>query len=669
MILLTRQIWISLFLILTIPLLSQDKQAEKILNTADSLLESGNYTKAEEKFREYLSLPAGVKEDDINIEASCNENVGLCLYKQERFSDAIESFQATLDLYKEIGDLESVANTLNNIGLNYKMIGNYDKAIEYYEQTVSIDEELGKGNEIAKTLNNIGMVYRTWGKYDKAIEYFERSLSLRNNLGDKPGVSKSLNNMGLVYTDWKKYDQAILNFRESLKIENNLGNEFEAAIRYNNLGRVYFYTNQYDTALSYFEKNLALQVSNNDQGQIAVGYNNIGKVYLAEKNYAKALQYLSSALEIYTTLGKEGERSTFLANMSEIYKAMGNYDKAVQWLDSSTAIAERLSMRNQLLQNFLSYSSIFENLKNYRKSLDYYKKYNEEKDSVFSKEVLKQLSDFQIRYETEKKENEIKLLKQKEITQALELRKQTIIRNLMIAVSLLIWALAVVIYFSLQRKKKDNLIITEAREQSEKLLLNILPESIAHDLKERGKTDPKVFSDVTACFVDIVNFTQKSTMLEPSVLIDELNTIFTAFDNIIQKHACERIKTIGDSYMAVSGLPVPDPRHAIRIVDCCIDMIKYLQKRNTDSQLSWEIRIGINSGEVIAGVVGIKKYIYDVFGDTINTASRMESHSAPMRINVSASTYELVKDTFRTEFRGEIEVRGKGKLPMYYITE
>ena len=667
MIRLPRLILFIYCLILSDALFSQEKASDATLTIADSLLDAGQYEKAVAKFREYLDSPGNMSDGQKEFTASCSEKIGICYYKLDNYSEAIDWFQKALDLQREKGDLESVASTLNNIGLNYKMRGNYDKAIDYYEQTIRIDEELGKGSEIAKTLNNIGMVYRVWGKYDKAIEYFERSLGLRSSLKDQPGVSKSLNNIGLVYTEWKKYDQAIRNFRESLKIEESLKDEDEVAIRLNNLGRVYFYKNQYDTALLYFEKNLAFHNRNRDMGQIALAYNNIGKVYLAQKKHEDAASYLTSAVAIYNKLGKEGEKATALANLSDINRAMGHSGKALQLIDSSTQIADRLNLRNQLQQNYLYYSEIYSDLKNYEKSLEYYKKYSEVKDSVFSDDILSKLSDFQIKYETEKKENEIQLLRKNEQIQGLALKKETIFRNFMLAVSGLLLALAGMIFYSLQLKKKDNKIIAAAMEKSDHLLLNILPVGIANDLKEKGKTEPRLFNHVTACFVDIVNFTQKSTTLAPAILIEELNQIFTAFDNIIEKHACERIKTIGDSYLAVSGLPEPDPMHAFKIVSCCIDMVRFIRKRNTESACTWEIRAGVHSGEVIAGVVGVKKYIYDVFGDTINTASRMESHSEPMKINISESTYNLVRESFETEPRGELEVRGKGKLQMYFV--
>jgi len=230
-----------------------------------------------------------------------------------------------------------------------------------------------------------------------------------------------------------------------------------------------------------------------------------------------------------------------------------------------------------------------------------------------------------------------------------------------------LFVMVILVFYVLQSKKKDNKIIAGARQKSEQLLLNILPAGIANDLKEQGKTEPKVYNEVTACFIDIVNFTQKSTRIAPVELINELNQIFTAYDNIIEKYGCERIKTIGDSYMAVAGLPDYNPRHAVKIVRCCLEMIRFIQERNTVSKYQWEIRAGVHSGEVIAGVVGVKKYIYDVFGDTINTASRMESNSEPMKVNISESTYALVKSDFKTEYRGELEVKGKGKLKMYFV--
>lgn len=209
--------------------------------------------------------------------------------------------------------------------------------------------------------------------------------------------------------------------------------------------------------------------------------------------------------------------------------------------------------------------------------------------------------------------------------------------------------------------------IKAEKKKTDILLHNILPAKVAEDLKAFGKTEPQTFKNVTIFFSDFSSFTRMSSVLQPKYLIGELSKIFTRFDEIMEKHGCERIKTIGDAYLAVCGMPVSNPNHARHIIDAAREILDYLRMRNRESDLEWLIRIGIHSGPVVGGIVGIKKYIYDVFGDSINTASRMESHSEPMRINVSGETYRLVKDDFQFVSRTPTLVKGKGEMEMYFV--
>jgi class 3 adenylate cyclase len=210
-------------------------------------------------------------------------------------------------------------------------------------------------------------------------------------------------------------------------------------------------------------------------------------------------------------------------------------------------------------------------------------------------------------------------------------------------------------------------IIRLEKEKSDKLLLNILPQKVADDLKNNGTSDPEMFEDVTVFFSDIVGFTSLSEQLRPKVLIDELNILFTEFDTIIEKNNCERIKTIGDAYLAVCGMPVQNENHAINIVNSALEILNFVERKNSEDEIEWKIRIGIHTGDVVGGVVGVKKYIYDVFGDAINTASRMESNSAAMRINVSESTYKHIRGKYKIGRRKPVEVKGKGVLNMFYV--
>ncbi|MEA3495701.1 MAG: adenylate/guanylate cyclase domain-containing protein [Bacteroidota bacterium] len=209
--------------------------------------------------------------------------------------------------------------------------------------------------------------------------------------------------------------------------------------------------------------------------------------------------------------------------------------------------------------------------------------------------------------------------------------------------------------------------IEREKETSEELLLNILPIKVVEELKKTGKTEPESFDNVTILFSDIINFTEKSSALEPKVIIDELNELFTAFDDIMASQHCERLKTIGDAYLAVCGMPTHNEMHAENILKAGVKMLEYLRKRNRTAEIKWQIRIGIHSGKAVGGIVGVRKYIYDVFGDSINTASRMESHSEPMKINVSEATYNILKDKYRFIKREDKDVKGLGKIRMYFL--
>jgi len=218
-----------------------------------------------------------------------------------------------------------------------------------------------------------------------------------------------------------------------------------------------------------------------------------------------------------------------------------------------------------------------------------------------------------------------------------------------------------------ERKQAEEALRAET-EKSERLLLNILPSAIANRLKQDQGYIADSFPEVTVLFADIVGFTELSTRLSPTELVAILNEIFSEFDRLAEKHGLEKIKTIGDAYMVVGGLPTPSPNHAEAIAEMALDMQTEIAQFNTSTSQSFSIRIGINSGPVVAGVIGIKKFIYDLWGDTVNTASRMESHGIPGRIQVTASTYNLLREKFLFEERGAISIKGKGEMITYLLT-
>jgi class 3 adenylate cyclase/HAMP domain-containing protein len=217
----------------------------------------------------------------------------------------------------------------------------------------------------------------------------------------------------------------------------------------------------------------------------------------------------------------------------------------------------------------------------------------------------------------------------------------------------------------LRVEKRTNQLRQE-KERSERLLLNVLPASIATRLKETNESPAEHFEEATILFADIVGFTSLSARMEPMELVSGLNQIFSAFDNLTEKYGLEKIKTIGDAYMVVGGLPVKREDHAMAVADMALEMQAYML-RNQGLQESVELRIGINTGPVIAGVIGIKKFIYDLWGDAVNVASRMESHGKPGYIQVTDATYQQLKDRYIFEPRGTITVKGRGEMMTYWL--
>ncbi len=228
----------------------------------------------------------------------------------------------------------------------------------------------------------------------------------------------------------------------------------------------------------------------------------------------------------------------------------------------------------------------------------------------------------------------------------------------------------IVLYFKSENFLQETLLQNE-KEKAENLLLNILPEETAHELKETGKAKARNYEVVTVMFSDFKNFSQVAEKLSPNELITEMNRCFSAFDQIIHQYKIEKIKTIGDSYMCASGLPDESTHDAVSMVKAGLEMQDFINQYNSDRKskrlIKLEMRVGIHTGPLIAGIVGIKKFAYDVWGDTVNIASRMESSGDVGKVNISQATYELVSGQFQCTYRGKIEAKNKGEIDMYFV--
>jgi class 3 adenylate cyclase len=255
----------------------------------------------------------------------------------------------------------------------------------------------------------------------------------------------------------------------------------------------------------------------------------------------------------------------------------------------------------------------------------------------------------------------------------LELKRQKAIKNGTIAIGILFLLLAGGLFNRYRYTQRVNKIITHEKERSEELLLNILPKEVAEELKAKGEAEAKHINQVTVLFSDFKGFTAMSELVTPQQLVKDLHECFSFFDRICGQHGLEKIKTIGDAYMAAGGLPVENSTHATDAIQVALAMRDFIAEgkaRKIAAGLPFfEIRIGIHTGPVVAGIVGVKKFSYDIWGDTVNTASRMESSGAPGHVNISEATYLLVKDQPGLTFtsRGKVQAKGKGEMEMYFV--
>jgi adenylate cyclase len=217
----------------------------------------------------------------------------------------------------------------------------------------------------------------------------------------------------------------------------------------------------------------------------------------------------------------------------------------------------------------------------------------------------------------------------------------------------------------LERSERE---LRREKERAEKLLLNIMPRQIYDEIKQIGVSTPQRYDECSVLMLDFVGFTELSVSHEPSALVAELNDIFTAFDRIAEPFGCERIKTLGDAYIAVCGLPEPAPDHAVSIARVALRMTRYLERRNAGQPLTWRARIGIASGPVVGSMIGVQKFVYDIFGPGVNLAARLEALSDPMTITLSEAMAPALQGRFRLEPAGEADIKGFGPQRLYRLT-
>lgn len=445
--------------------------------------------------------------------------------------------------------------------------------------------------------------------------------------------------------------RAIKKFKESLKL---LENSNDVALKVDNLEHLRDLADgrDRDAVVAEISKKIAV-LKGEKVPDIAVDGKNKSKTELKNEN-AQLSQQVASLNEESEKVKKEKE---------ELAKRMAYLDQEKQKLaKESKSLSNMVTQQKAAITNMTEAQAKSELLLSKQKNM---------LDSLAFSKLIDSIQLNQQTLKLQQKESEL----QEEKAQAALQRSQ---RNLLLALAGIILLLAGGLYYRYQTihshnklLEEKNKIIREEKHRSEELLLNILPAAIADELKLKGFAAARRYENATVLFTDFQNFSKISEKLSPEELVEELDYCFKAFDSIISKYHLEKIKTIGDAYMCAGGIPSPSAEHPYHVIQAALEIQQFLNtwkaQRIKEGKPYFEARIGIHTGPLVAGVVGDKKFAYDIWGDTVNLASRMESSGEPGKVNVSGSTYALIKDKYTCVHRGKIPAKNKGEIDMYFV--
>ncbi|UCE94099.1 MAG: tetratricopeptide repeat protein, partial [Flavobacteriaceae bacterium] len=572
--------------------------------------------------------------------------------QHQQLADSLETIYVTGD-FEEEKRLE----ILRKLAIHQHDL---ETKLKYSNELLALAKEMESSTHLYIAYLEKGNSFAAMGELTEAVEnyFLAGDIAIKND--DFRRLASVWGSIANVYREFSDMETSITYYRKSIEeIKKNLLRKRDTiwlGSSLMNLGHCYIYSNKPDSALIYFNESENLFKQINFRRGLAYNDANKGLAYVQKRDFINAQNSLNNSLPIFETLGDFEGLSETLIDYSNIYFLKNDFDRATEFALEGLSLAEEHNMKPLISEASHILSKIYSKTGKHKEALKFYEDYVTFKDSVTNLSTVLKTSNMRNEFEVAQKQTEIDL-KQSEV----ELLNQQKSNLRILAFSMIALLGLTGFYFRNIRK---------AKRRSDDLLLNILPSSTAQELKEHGKVKAKKFDAVTVMFTDFQAFTRYSENLSPEVLVKSVDFFFSKFDEIIDKFELEKIKTIGDAYMCAGGLTHVSKDEVIKILQAAFEIKKFVEKMrhsSDDSIAHFNIRIGINTGAVVAGVVGTKKFAYDIWGDTVNIASRMESNSDAGRINVSENTYQLIRDHFDCEYRGEIDVKNKGMMKMYFV--
>ncbi len=668
----------------------------KHINDAYAGRTDGKVTMLEEAYR--LAREAG----DRREEARCLVLMVSELMATDRLAadSCMQQAIALMTAHGTKGELAELIGVEGNALLND---GKSKLALERFDLAARTAEEGGAVFQLTLWEDNKGYAYWNLGNYPLAMDLMVKALRKYEALGYKDGTCATENNVGCLYREMNDHANALQHFRRSYEIAVSIGSTDRIIAGLNDIGGEELAQGDARSALVKFTEALRLspQVertfgTNGMNSRLAESNRNIGMAKAALGDIPGASAAFEASMRISDEGGLQLDAATTRTRYADALRKATpprpeRAGQLYEQVNDSAAANGWLNLQRDALNGLYEVHQLLGDVPG---ALRYLKEYLVVKDSLLSADKARAISNLQIQYDTERKEQQIVLLgKEKEVQQQ-EIEKQKLVRNGFIGGFAFVGLFAMV--FFVQRNR-----ISKARKRSDELLLNILPEEVADELKHKGEADAKHFDAATILFTDFKGFTAVSEKLSPQDLVAELNTCFKAFDNIITARGIEKIKTIGDAYMCAGGLPDPRSSSPADVVYAALEMQAFMKARKAERDAldkpAFEMRVGIHTGPVVAGIVGVKKFQYDIWGDTVNTANRMESSGEVGQVNISEATYALVKDEMQVNrtwrmANGEdgpthsptpihhspspaftftpsakVQAKGKGEMEMYFV--
>ena len=573
--------------------------------------------------------------DDYGV-SKCQSWKGSLLFFNGQQEEGLSMVENAFEKMKEANHIRGMYDCAASLIPIYTITGDFSKRLHYADLNLKLAQQIGSWVFLAEAYHAMADVYLALEITNEGDEYHEAALEYSKKSDFKYEEMNIIGHLATIAMKRGNYEKSLEYIEQIIPWHAQFSGEMEMMNVKAKQISVLVRANMFDDAnkkIEEFRRDFNDQVMWSEFFMALVDYSE-GIILSKSGNPKRGAEMCLKAYNGYLGFNQDSYQLEACECLYEAYKEMGDHKSALKYHEVRIEIQENIQKEEAVKE---------------LQRMEFHKLQLADSLAVVEEARLVQ----------EAHEEEI--------------RQEEETRNIAFGVGVLVLLLAGGLYSRLRYVRKSKATLQVEKDRSENLLLNILPEEIAQELKIYGKADARDFDLVSILFTDFKGFTEHSAKLSAAELVNEINHCFEAFDGIMEKYNVEKIKTIGDAYMAAGGLPVPTDDSVKNTVLAALEMQAFISKRKSEMDAAgkpaFEMRVGIHTGPVVAGIVGVKKFQYDIWGDTVNTASRMENSGEVEKVNISQATYELLKDDpdFTFESRGKIEAKGKGEIEMWFV--